>query len=144
MYHYTESGLQNVWLSSGYTVVKTKHGNGVAIHDVAGLHRVIGKALARKPKLTGSELRFLRKEMEMSQSALAAMVGTSEQNVSLWERRGGIPRTADRLVRLIYLEHMGNNPKVRELIDRLNLQDREQKLEKLTFSSHSGKWREAA
>lgn len=144
MYHYTESGLQNVWLSSGYTVVKTKHGKGVAIRDVEGLHRVIGKALARKPKLTGSELRFLRKEMEMSQSALAAMVGTSEQNVSLWERRGGIPRTADRLVRVIYLEHIGNNPKVRELIDRLNLQDREQKLERLTFSTHSGKWREAA
>jgi putative transcriptional regulator len=144
MYHYTESGLQNVWLSSGYTVVKTKHGKGVAIRDVEGLHRVIGNALARKPKLTGSELRFLRKEMEMSQSALAAMVGTSEQNVSLWERRGGIPRTADRLVRVIYLEHIGNNPKVRELIDRLNLQDREQKLERLTFSTHSGKWREAA
>lgn len=144
MYHYTESGLQNVWLSSGYTVVKTKHGKGVAIRDVEGLHHVIGKALARKPRLTGSELRFLRKEMEMSQSALAAVVGTSEQNVSLWERRGGIPRTAVRLVRFIYLEHIGNNPKVRELIDRLNLQDREQKLERLTFSTHSGRWREAA
>ena len=144
MYHYTESGLQNIWLSSGYAFVKTKHGKGVAIRDVEGLHCTIGKALARKPKLTGSELRFLRKEMEMSQSALAAMIGTSEQNVSLWERRGGIPRTADRLVRLIYLEHIGNNPKVRELIDRLNLQDREQKLERLTFSAHSGKWREAA
>jgi DNA-binding transcriptional regulator YiaG len=144
MYHYTESGLQNVWLSSGYTVVKTKHGKGVTIRDVEGLHGVIGKALARKPKLTGGELRFLRKEMEMSQSALAAMVGTSEQNVSLWERRGRVPKTADRLVRVIYLEHIGNNPKVRELINRLNVQDREQKPGKLTFSAHSGKWREAA
>lgn len=144
MYHYTESGLQNVWLENGYAVVKTKHGKGVSIHDVEGLHRMIGKALAMQPKLTGGELRFLRKEMSMSQSALSALVGTSEQNVSLWERRGGIPRTADRLVRLIYLEHMGNNPKVRELIDRLNLLDREQKLGKLTFSEHSGKWKEAA
>ena len=144
MYHYTESGLQNIWLANGYSIVKTKYGKGVSIQDVEGLHRLIGKALARKPKLTGSELRFLRKEMEMSQSALASLVGTSEQNVSLWERRGGIPRTADRLVRVIYLEHIGNNPKVREIIDRLNLQDRDSALEKLTFSAHSGKWKEAA
>lgn len=144
MYHYTESGLQNIWLENGYTVVKTRHGKGISINDVEGLHRVIGKALAKKPKLTGGELRFLRKEMGMSQSALAALVGTSEQNVSLWERRGGVPRTADRLVRLIYLEQIGNNPKVRDLIDRLNLQDREQKVEKLTFTELAGNWKEAA
>lgn len=144
MYHYTESGLQNIWLANGYAVVKTKHGKGVSIRDVDGLHRMIGKALAKKPKLTGSELRFLRKEMGMSQGALAALVGTSEQNVSLWERRGAIPKTADRLIRLIYLEHMGNNSRVRELIDRLNLQDREQWLERMTFSEQAGKWREAA
>ena len=144
MYHYTESGLQNIWLANGYAVVKTKHGKGVSIRDVEGLHFAIGKSLAKKPKLTGGELRFLRKEMGMSQSALAALVGTSEQNVSLWERRGGIPKTADRLVRLIYLEHMGNNPKVREIIDRLNDQDREQAVERLTFSEQSGKWKEAA
>jgi putative transcriptional regulator len=144
MYHYTESGLQNIWLENGYAVVKTKHGKGMSINEVEGLHRAIGRTLAMKPKLTGGELRFLRKEMGMSQSALSALVGTSEQNVSLWERRGGIPRTADRLVRLIYLEHMGNNPKVRDLIDRLNLLDREQKRGKLTFSEYSGKWKEAA
>lgn len=144
MYHYTESGLQNIWLVNGFTRVKTKHGVGVSVHDVEGLHRMIGKALAKKRKLTGSELRFLRKEMGMSQGALAALVGTSEQNVSLWERRGGIPKTADRLVRLIYLEHMGNSAKVRDLIDRLNLQDREQWLDKMTFSERAGKWKEAA
>jgi putative transcriptional regulator len=144
MYHYTESGLQNVWLSNGYAVVKTKHGKGVSINDVEGLHRAIAKSLARKAKLTGGELRFLRKEMGMSQNALAGLVGTSEQNVSLWERRGAIPKTADRLVRLIYLEHVGNNSKVREIIDRLNDQDREQAIEKLTFSEQAGRWKEAA
>ena len=144
MYQYTESGLQNIWLANGYRIVRTKHGKGVSINDVEGLHRMIGKALANKPKLTGGELRFLRKEMLMSQSALAALVGTSEQNVSLWERRGGIPRTADRLVRLIYLENIGNNARVVDLIDRLNRLDREQRQEKLTFSERAGRWKEAA
>ena len=143
MYHYTESGLQNVWLSNGFRKMKTKHGTGVSIHDVEGLHRVIGRELANKPRLTGAELRFLRKEMEMSQSALASLVGTSEQNVSLWERRGKIPKTADRLVRLIYLEHVGNNPKVRELVDRLNQLDAREG-RRLTFSEQAGRWKSAA
>ena len=147
MYHYTESGLQNVWIENGYRLVKTSHGKGVSIHDVEGLHRAIGKAIASKPRLTGSELRFLRKEMGMSQAAFGALVGTSEQNVSLWERRGGVPRTADRLVRLIYLEHIGNNPKVRDIIDRLNSLnslDSTSRTAKLTFAEESGRWKEAA
>ena len=55
MYHYTECGLQKVWLENGYSVKK----------------------------------------------GLAAMVGVTEQNVSLWERQGKIPRYASRLVKLM-------------------------------------------
>jgi DNA-binding transcriptional regulator YiaG len=143
MYHYTESGLQHVWIANGYRKIKTRHGTGVAIHDVEGLHRVIGKAIARKPRMTGAELRFLRKELGLSQAALGALVGTTEQSVSLWERRGGIPRAADRLVRLIYLEHVGANPRVREIIDRLASQD-EHDVERITFTAEGGRWKEAA
>lgn len=52
-YHYTESGLRNIWLASGYDVVQTCYGPGVAIHDVAGLHRAIGEALAEKKPSNG-------------------------------------------------------------------------------------------
>src|SRR4051812_470100 len=81
MYHYTECGLQKVWLENGYTVTQTPYGKGVSIRNVSGLHRLIGRALSQRPGLTGAELRFLRKEMELSQGALADMVGVSEQNV---------------------------------------------------------------
>jgi DNA-binding transcriptional regulator YiaG len=144
MYHYTESGLQNVWLKNGYVIHNTPYGKGVSIHDVAGLHKVIGHALARQPKLTGAQLRFLRKEMGMSQSALAALIGTSEQNVSLWERRGQIPKTSDRLIKVLYVEHIGGNEKIRELIDRINALDANVQ-EKLEFEqSKQQHWREAA
>ena len=143
MYHYTECDLQNVWLANGYTIRKTPYGRGVSIHDVEGLHRAIGSALARKPRLTGAEFRFLRKELGMSQSALAAMIGTSEQNVSLWERRGKISRPADRLVRPLYLEHIGKNPKILDLISRLNALD-EEKTGKLQFAEKAGNWHEKA
>jgi putative transcriptional regulator len=143
MYHYTECGLQNVWLENGYTIQKTPYGKGVSIQDVQGLHRLIGRALARRPKLTGAELRFLRKELGISQSALADLVGTSEQNVSLWERRGKMPRGPDRLVKVIYLEQLDGNVQVRKIIERLNNVDDEGK-EKLRFKERSGRWKEAA
>src|SRR5438552_14429386 len=100
MYHYTESGLQNIWLKDSFRAVKTPYGKGVAIEDVAGLHKAIGRAITQRPKLTGAELRFLRKELGLSQRALGELIGTSEQNISLWERRGHIPKVSDRLIKL--------------------------------------------
>lgn len=142
-YHYTESGLQNVWLENGFAIHETPYGKGVSIHDVAGLHRVIGRALARLPRLTGAQVRFLRKELGLSQKVLAALLGTSEQNVSLWERRGRMPRGNDRLMRLLYLEQTDGNVKIREIIDRLNGLDNEAAA-RLMLEERNGRWREAA
>jgi len=119
-YHYTEVGLPNVWLSNGFLSRKTKYGQGVSIHDMDGLHRAIARTLANKPRLTGAEIRFLRTEMGLSQRGLGELVGVSEQAVSLWERRGRLPKTADRLLRLIYVEHDSGNAPIRKFIQRLN------------------------
>lgn len=143
MYHYTESGLQNVWLQNGYKKHRTPYGEGVAIQNVEGLHKAIGKTIACRPHLTGAQLRFLRKEMNLSQGALAQLVGSSEQNVSLWERRGKMPRGADRLVKLIYLEFIGDNVKIRELIETLN--DLDAKVdERFRYKESEKGWLEAA
>ena len=99
MYHYTECGLQKVWLENGYKLHKTPHGKGVSILDVAGLHHMIGRSIALRPRLTGAELRFLRKELDLSQRNLATLLGVSEQIVSLWERQGRIPKGIARLVK---------------------------------------------
>lgn len=118
MYHYTEVGLQNVWLANGYHVRKTSYGKAVSIEDADGLHKAIGRMLARKSHLTGAEFRFLRKELDLSQNRLAVLLGTTEQTVALWEKRGKIPTTADRMFRAIYTETMEGNVKLREMIER--------------------------
>jgi len=124
MYHYKESGLRNIWLVNGYVQKRTSYGEAVSIRDVDGLHKCIGSVIAEQPNLSGPELRFLRKELGMSQRELAAFVGTSEQNISLWERRGRVPRAADRIVKLAYLEMIKDgNIKIRETIDFLNQLD---------------------
>jgi DNA-binding transcriptional regulator YiaG len=127
-YHYTESGLTNVWLANGFTVRKTKYGEGVSIHDVDGLHQAIAHALANKPSLTGAEVRFLRKEMGMSQRGLGGLLGVTDQAVALWERKGRVPKTADRLLRLIYIEHDKGNAPIVSFIEHLN--DLDQKARK--------------
>ena len=144
MYHYTESGLSNVWLKNGYVIKKTPYGEGVSIQDVEGLHKLIGTLISQRPKLTGKELRFLRKEMELSQRALGEILGTSEQNISLWERRGNVPKVSARLTKLIYLEHINpkGNIKIRELIDRLNEEDARAE-DRLEFEKTTS-WKEAA
>ena len=139
-YHYTESGLNNVWLANGFTIRKTKYGEGVSIRDVDGLHRALALALANKPRLTGTEVRFLRKEMGMSQRSLGGLLGVSEQAVALWERKGRPPKTAERLLRLIYVEHNNGNVPIVSFIEHLN--DLDQQNEDLIIAVEAkGGWK---
>ena len=128
MYQYKESGLDNIFLENGYKVHKTPYGEGVSIQNSEGLHKVIGRWLISLPKpLNGAELRFLRLEMEATQRDLAAIVGTSEQSLRLWEKHrnkalpnaDGVPGSADRLLRAIYSEYVGGDGTVRRMLDRL-------------------------
>jgi DNA-binding transcriptional regulator YiaG len=139
-YRYTESGLTNVWLANGYTIRKTKYGDGVSIHDMDGLHRALGRALSNKPRLTGTEVRFLRKEMGLSQRGLGELLGVTDQAVSLWERKGQLPKTADRLLRLIYVEHDRGNAPIRTTIQRINEMDSQDR-EKIVAEEAKGGWK---
>jgi DNA-binding transcriptional regulator YiaG len=138
-YRYTESGLMNVWLANGYTIRKTKYGEGVSIRDVEGLHHALAQALANKPRLTGAEVRFLRKEMGLSQRGLGELLGVTDQAVALWERKGRLPKTADRLLRLIYVEHDRGNAPIRATIQRINETDTPEN-EKIIAEEARGRW----
>lgn len=143
MYHYTECGLQNVWLTNGYDVCEVDGEKAVSISDVDELHELIGRSIASKSNLNATEIRFLRKELGLSQKRLADLLGSTEQTVSLWERRGRMPKGYDRLVRLLYLEKIDGNVKVQEIINRLIELDFRQS-EKLVFSDTRAGWRLAA
>ena len=58
-YHYTESGLDNVYLVNGFTYVDRPDGREVVIEDIDGLHRAIGEFLITNRKnLSGKEIRI--------------------------------------------------------------------------------------
>jgi DNA-binding transcriptional regulator YiaG len=119
MYHYTDSGLDNVWLANGYHKHKTAYGEGISIDNTEALHRVIGKWLVSVAKpLNGAELRFIRLELEMTQRDLADQLGTTEQTLRLWERHRDkdINGPADRLLRALYSEHIGIKRSLRKML----------------------------
>jgi len=107
-YHYTECGLDYIWLTSGYSVVDAPGGRQVVIKDIDGLHELIGRYLIdNKGSFTGKEIRFLRHEMLMSQALLAKLLGVSEQAVARWEKgKADVPKPAETLIRLLYREHI--------------------------------------
>lgn len=105
-HHYTESGLDNVWLDGGVQRHETAYGPGISIKDVDGLNAVIADWLvSRKSYWSGREVRFLRKRMGLSQKGLADLLGYSDQQVRRWESdKAEIPAPASRLIRLLVRE----------------------------------------
>jgi DNA-binding transcriptional regulator YiaG len=143
MYHYTECGLGNVWLVNGYHIEDIDGEQFVSFADADGLHRVIGRSLAEKASLSGLEVRFLRKDLGMSQRMLADFLGTSEQTVSLWERGANVRNSDARLLRVLYLDKIDGNVKVARFLERLAELDRKEH-EKLVFQDTGAGWRMAA
>jgi DNA-binding transcriptional regulator YiaG len=109
-YHYTECGLDYVYLVDGYEVVETAYGKVVQVANAGKLDRAIALAVVRRQsRLTGQEIRFLRGLLDMTQAELGAALGKDSQTVARWEKgKTEIPPTEDIAIRQIYLEETGH------------------------------------
>jgi putative transcriptional regulator len=144
MYHYTECGLPYIWLANGYHSIETPYGSATKIDNVDGLRRAIALSIVRdRPHLTGAEFRFLRTELDLSQARLAAYFGYEAQSVALWEKRGKVPKWADRFLRALYQESADGNAHIQQIIDRLNDMD-QQEFVRQEFEEKNGDWRPLA
>ena len=90
--------------------------------------------------MTGKELRFLRVLLSLSQQGIAKMVGTTDQSMSLWERKGHVPISADALVRLLVLEKLTGDGKISEVIHRINVVERLVN-QRIVATERKSKWR---
>jgi putative transcriptional regulator len=124
-YHYTESGLDNVFLAigAGVQLIDLPSGKHLKIKDIEGLHQFIGVTLVNEKKnLTGKEIRYLRQEMLLSQGVLAKLLGVTEQTVHRWETgKADIAKPAEALIRSLYLAQLpgAENVSVRDALERI-------------------------
>jgi DNA-binding transcriptional regulator YiaG len=102
---YPDCGLDDVYLLNGYDVENTPYGDGIVVQDVDGLRAAIARDLvSRKKVLNGKEIRFLRKQMDLTQSELGRLVGLDAQSVARWEKGQRVQKKgpAELLLRVIY------------------------------------------
>ena len=103
-YHYAECGLPNIYLVNGFALRDSPYGKTVTISNLPGLHKCIADTLCEKPGLlTGNEFRFLRIELDFSQTILAQIFGCDARTIRRIES-GAVREWHNMLIRHIYLE----------------------------------------
>ena len=98
-------GLSGVRLNTFVTRCSKCGAFEIAILNLEGLHQAIARTLITKQaRLTGEEVRFLRKVLGWSGADFAEHMGTSAETVSRWENDTiPIGPQADRLLRLMVM-----------------------------------------
>lgn len=104
-YHYKQSGLDNVYLLNGFEREITSDGPVTSIENMDGLHLAIGLRLVLDTEtLSPKAIRYLRREMDLTQDELGAKIGISSQMVARWEKGlveiGG---PSERILRVLYI-----------------------------------------
>jgi DNA-binding transcriptional regulator YiaG len=105
-YRFVESGLPNVSLV-GVKLVKCSKCRKVdpVIQDMKGLMQALALAVIEKPwKLSGTEIRYLRKYLNMTAAEFADHVGVDKTTISKWENdHDSVGDPSDRLIRALAL-----------------------------------------
>lgn len=121
-YHYTECGLNNIYLVNGFKITKSGDDEEIFIHDIHGLHKAISNILIfKKGLLEGDEIKFIRAMLDLSQNKLAALIGCRYQQILLWEKnKNKISKPADRLLRITLYTYLHKEIDNGEVFDRIN------------------------
>jgi len=109
IYHYTECGLQNVFIDGLKPVVDDDGDEVIEIPMINALHREIASGIVGHDKgMTGDELRFLRSEIGLTQAELARVLHVDKQTIGRWERgETEFESKAEALVRKLAIEKLG-------------------------------------
>lgn len=142
---YTGCGLDDIWLVSGYEVETVDGEPTISIRNLDGLLVAIGRSLAKRKKLlSGKEIRFLRLQMDLSQSKLARLVGCDAQQIARYEKgQNKMHGAVDRLLRMLYREHLKDPIRVQEFLEAVDRLDGRMD-DKQVFAETSDGWKAAA
>jgi putative transcriptional regulator len=144
VHHYLESGLDNVWIEGGFTKVTGPDGEeSISITDLDGLHRCIAKILLQKTSsLTGAEFRFLRTELDLSQTTMASLCGRQERTVRDWEAGESVEEPANTIIRFVYEQRFNPSAKFEDMSKQIKqIQELDKQLHELKLKSTQHGWK---
>jgi putative zinc finger/helix-turn-helix YgiT family protein len=120
-HHYTESGVENVYLENLEVEVCRKCKTvSPRLRRIRQLHETIGRAIGLQPApLAGQQLRYLRKHLGFKARELAALLRVDAATISRWEAgERPIGPQSDLLVRLAYFHLLAERGDIK-LPDRM-------------------------
>lgn len=120
-YHYKECGLDNIFLMNGFAIDVVDGEEYVSVENVDGLWKAISINLVTSRKtFSPQEIRFLRRQMKMSQAELAKYLRVEDQTVARWEKSvTKIPGPADISLRVLFLSSNVAQPEGNEILGTL-------------------------
>ena len=110
-YHYTECGLDNVFINGLEPMTDADGDEVVQIPAINLLHAKIAEGIiSHHGSMNGKELRFLRTEMGLTQAQLASLVHCDKQTVGRWERQETpVDGSAETVIRMLAAEKLLEN-----------------------------------
>lgn len=150
-FHYTQCGLDDVYLLSGFIVEDTAYGPAFSIKNIEGLHEAIVNALLiQEGVLSAKEIRFLRKHLGMTQEQFGDFIGVGAQMVARYEKgQSRMMRAVELLLRArVTVLLLPDDESVRELRRAMDMQSeaiKAQTQQRHVFRTVRGDvWEEAA
>jgi DNA-binding transcriptional regulator YiaG len=145
-FHYTMSGLRNVFLVGiNYKECPICHEKVPEIPKMEELHKVIANVIIKKPEpLNGEEIRYLRKNAGFNGSDFAAMIGLSAAHLSRAENnRLNLGPTADKMVRSVAEAVSGGEQQVRDiLLEKAKRIKRQRIADRRVFKLGGNRWQQ--
>lgn len=145
-YQYRGCGLDDVWLLNGYDVEEIDGERAITVRNLDGLLKAIAQSLVKRKKvLNGKEIRFLRLQLDLTQSDLARAMGCDSQQVARYEKgENKMPGPADRILRMLVREHYEGKVSVREILAALDALDAKISDRQEFSETPEGAWKAAA
>jgi putative zinc finger/helix-turn-helix YgiT family protein len=101
-------GLAGTWAATVEALVYDcpNCGRGVLYESPGKITQAIAAAVIKKPsRLAAEEIRFLRGHLGMTAKQFGSLLGVSGSQVSRWENGAKMGPAADRLLRMIEVQH---------------------------------------
>lgn len=106
MYHFTECGLNYVYLANGYNITHEDGEEFVSFDDLDMIQFSIADHICKQTiRMSGQQVKFIRKELDLSQSKFGEILFCDRQTVARWEKgEVALPKLPEAMIRALYLE----------------------------------------